>query len=216
MHEPQQERAFSQNGTVHEIGTLATDHRIVVTQPEKITMHGVHARVSLSFAEVELAPLRCRGVVPREGCWRPDRGSRGMLHSSERTDPEHRDHDVFSAMRNAALVQISPLHSRDQLLRTSAVVAVVGLAFSDQCNSGRMVEIVVQTASQPYPPVEGERTGRASCGSFSATMKTRFPLSRPASRTHWVISAMRCCEDASNILCVASKRRPSKWNFSIQ
>jgi hypothetical protein len=76
------------------------------------------------------------------------------------------------------------------------------------------MEVVVPQRVEPKPPSSVGRTSRVSCGSFSATSSTeRFPA---AARTPRPRTAMMFSGESSKICCVASRRRPSRWNSSIQ
>ena len=114
-----------------------------------------------------------------------------------------------------ALVEIAALDHRYELLRRAEIIRVVGLAATGEGDLRAVVKIVVPERVEAVAPFVSRpreaRVLRLVLGDDDCPPRSRPPPSRRA-----VTRAMMCSADASWMAWVASSRRPSRWNSSIQ
>src|SRR5262249_31151632 len=110
--------------------------------------------------------------------------------------------------------EIAPFEGGEELLRRPAVVAVIGLVAPGQGDAGGVVEVVVPQPVQAVAALLKRANQSALLRLVLGDQEDRAALRRrPGPRAS---AARTWSAEASKRLCVASRRRPSRWNSSIQ
>ena len=117
-----------------------------------------------------------------------------------------------------ALVEVAVLHRRNELLCRASVVRVIRLVAAGESDHGRVVEVVVPQGVQAVPALLDRVHDARVLWLVLVHDDGRSSLRRGA-HTRRPISARMCfagSDASSKMFCVASRRRPSRWNSSIQ
>ena len=108
-----------------------------------------------------------------------------------------------------------PLDGRDQLLGRPPVIVVVRLAPPRQGDHGRVMKVVVPHRVEAVAAGRGRPHQPDVLGLVLGDDDGRGGRAPPGGRPP-ATAARMCSGDRSKIACVASRRRPSRWNSSIQ